>query len=88
MAFVVEQEWNGVDLMPFVREFIVEHVDFKALVRMRTERMTVLAKKLAYYHMNTPQARELRFNYAVMQWHYTQELTKIHERLTGAKEGE
>lgn len=85
MAVVYTSKWNGVDVVPLVREYIAEKVDFKALLRMKPDRVPALAKRIAYQLMQEPKAKELRLSYAVMQWHFMLEIGQIHSKLTGIK---
>lgn len=72
--------WAGEDVLPAINRFVGATVDRVALARIKPERMSGLARKIAYQFLQTQYAKDRKINYAFTTHHVLAEIRRIRER--------
>ncbi|AWB45292.1 hypothetical protein DCC85_14360 [Paenibacillus sp. CAA11] len=71
--------WNEEDIMPAIERFVDATVDRVALARIKTDKMSGLARKIGFQFIQTSYARERKINYAFAVHHILAEIRRMRE---------
>lgn len=61
--------WNGEHIGKEIDEFTYEFIDKEALKRLKPDRLSALAKRVAYAFLQTDFAKERRINFAFVHYY-------------------
>lgn len=79
--------WNGEDIYGELRSFARRNVDLQAVSRLSPEKVESLAKKMAYFFLQTSYNKDRKINYYFAHYHMHKVVTRLRSEVREKKVG-
>jgi hypothetical protein len=83
---VLTPNWNSENILPYLKKFLEASVHTRALIRMDTDALRRLSKKMAYLFLRTNYGKKAYINYAFVEYHTHDVLLAMKEKAVNEHE--